>query len=133
MFYTTDRPCWLLDKHASVISAVLTPKPTKFPAQALRTLNELVNSEMAKKRKAGGRPFGNDETRYENNGDSKLRVNTYEDVADSEDEFHINRDKVLLEENLAQKRLRRAQEEGLLPYPDEEHPSRLTHVLRCIS
>ena len=73
---------------------------------------------MAKKRKAGGRPFGNDGNRHESNGDSKLRVNTYEDVADSEDEFHINRDKVLLEENPTQKRLRRAQEQGLLPLLD---------------
>ena len=68
---------------------------------------------MAKKRKAGGRPFGKDGTRFDQDGDSKLRVNTYEDVADSEDEFHINRDKVLLEESPTQKRLRRAQEEGL--------------------
>lgn len=74
---------------------------------------------MAKKRKAGGRPFGNDEIRYEKYGDSKLKVNTYEDVADSEDEFHINRDKVLLEESPAQKRLRRAQEEGLSPRLDQ--------------
>lgn len=88
---------------------------------------------MAKKRKAGGRPFGNDETRYENDGDSKLRVNTYEDVADSGDEFHINRDKVLLEENPTQKRLRKAQEEGLLPRLYQEHASKLTCVLRCIS
>ncbi len=74
---------------------------------------------MAKKRKAGGRPFGNDGTRYGTVGDSKLRVNTYEDVADSEDEFHINRDKVLLEESPRQKRLRRAQEEGLSPRLDQ--------------
>lgn len=88
---------------------------------------------MAKKRKAGGRPFGNDETRYEKGGDSKLRVNTYEDVADSEDEFHINRDKVLLEENPAQKGLCRAQEEGSSPRLDQKYASQLTCVLRCIS
>ena len=88
---------------------------------------------MAKKRKAGGRPFGNDEIRYEKDGDSKLKVNTYEDVADSEDEFHINRDKVLLEESHAQKRLRRAQEEGLSPHLVQEYASQLTRVLRCIS
>ena len=76
----------------------------------------MVNYEMAKKRKAGGRSFGNDEIRYEKYGDSKLRVNTYEDVADSEDEFHINRDKVLLDETPTQKRLRRAQEQGLLAH-----------------
>ena len=73
---------------------------------------------MAKKRKAGGRPFGNGQPGPENDGDSKLRVNTYEDVADSEDEFHINRDKVLLDESAPQKQLRRAQEEGLSPRLD---------------
>ncbi len=68
---------------------------------------------MGKKRKAGGRPFGRDEPRELNDADSKLRINTFEDVADSEDEFHINRDKILLEEGPAQKRQRKIQEEGI--------------------
>ena len=88
---------------------------------------------MAKKRKAGGRPLGNDGNRHGRNGDSKLRVNTYEDVADSEDEFHINSDKVLLEENSSQKRLRRAKEQGLLPRLDRKESIQLTRFLRCIS
>ncbi len=67
---------------------------------------------MGKKRKAAGRPFGHNESRQEREEDSKLRINTYEDVADSEDEFHINRDKILLEEGRAQKRQRKAQEES---------------------
>ena len=67
---------------------------------------------MGKKRKAGGRPFGRDEPRNLDGTESKLRVNTYEDVADSEDEFHINRDKILLEEGPAQKRQRKIQEDG---------------------
>lgn len=67
---------------------------------------------MGKKRKAGGRPFGRDEPRELNDGDSKLKINTYEDVADSEDEFHINRDKILLEESPAQKRQRKIEEDG---------------------
>jgi len=67
---------------------------------------------MGKKRKVGGRPFGHDEPRKALENDSKLRINTYEDVADSEDEFHINRDKILLDEEPAQKRQRRIQEEG---------------------
>lgn len=67
---------------------------------------------MGKKRKASGRPFGRDEPRELNDADSKLRINTYEDVADSEDEFHINRDKILLEEGPAQKRQRKIQEDG---------------------
>lgn len=67
---------------------------------------------MGMKRKAGGRPFGHDQPRKEPENDSKLRVNTYEDVADSEDEFHINRDKILLDDGPAQKRQRRIEEEG---------------------
>ena len=69
---------------------------------------------MAKKRKAttkSGRP-GSQANGESHALNSKLRVNTYEDVADSEDEFHINRDKVFLEEGPVQKRQRRAREEG---------------------
>ena len=41
-------------------------------------------------------------------------ITTYEDVADSEDEFHINRDKVLLDEGPDAKRRRKWQEEGMI-------------------
>ena len=68
--------------------------------------------KMGKKRKANGLPFGYNKAQELNDADSKLRINTYEDVADSEDEFHINRDKILLEEGPAQKRQRKLQEEG---------------------
>lgn len=43
----------------------------------------------------------------------RLQVRGYEDVADSEDEFHLNQDKVLLDEGPAAKRLKRAQQQGL--------------------
>ena len=43
---------------------------------------------------------------------SELRINTFEDVADSEDEFHVNRDKILLDEAPALKKQRRMREEG---------------------
>ena len=67
---------------------------------------------MGKKRKVGGRPYVRDEPRDLDDTESKLRINTYEDVADSEDEFHINRDKILLEEGPAQKRRRKIHEDG---------------------
>ena len=67
---------------------------------------------MGKKRKASVRPFRHNKPQELSDADSKLRINTYEDVADSEDEFHINRDKILLEEGPAQKRQRKLQEEG---------------------
>lgn len=68
---------------------------------------------MGKKRKASGRSFGRNESRDLDTSGSKLRINTYEDVADSEDEFHINRDKILLEEGPAQKKQRKIQEDGM--------------------
>lgn len=69
---------------------------------------------MGKKRKANGQTINDSISEKSSALDSKLRVNTFEDVADSEDEFHLNRDKVLLEEGPLQKRQRRAREEGEL-------------------
>ncbi|KAI9713923.1 MAG: hypothetical protein M1820_000653 [Bogoriella megaspora] len=75
---------------------------------------------MAKKRKAPdhtGSQNGQNSSKY----DSRLRIDTFEDVADSEDEFHLSRDKVLLEELPAAKRQRRFQEhdDALEPSDDE--------------
>ena len=67
---------------------------------------------MGKKRKANGQTTNDSVSQKPSSSDSKLLVNTFEDVADSEDEFHINRDKVLLEEGPFQKRQRRARDEG---------------------
>jgi U3 small nucleolar RNA-associated protein 3 len=85
----------------------------KFRAQERRkTLyaTTQVTDNMGKKRKAGGRAYG--EPKAPKEEDSKLAINTWEDVADSEDEFHINRDKILLDEGPAAKKLRKWQEEG---------------------
>ncbi|KAH7388760.1 Sas10 C-terminal domain-containing protein [Pyrenochaeta sp. MPI-SDFR-AT-0127] len=74
---------------------------------------------MAKKRKAGGRAYG--EPKKQKDEDSKLAISTWEDVADSEDEFHINRDKILLDEGPTAKRLRKWQEDDkFLQHSDEE-------------
>jgi U3 small nucleolar RNA-associated protein 3 len=43
---------------------------------------------------------------------SKLTVNSFEDVADSEDEFLINRDKISLAEGREAKRRRKMREDG---------------------
>ena len=67
---------------------------------------------MAKKRKAGSGAYGAPKAPKEE--DSKMRIDTFEDVADSEDEFHMNRDKILLDEGPAAKRVRKHQEEGEL-------------------
>ena len=68
---------------------------------------------MGKKRKAGGQPFGEVRKNESEQEDAKLKFRTWEDVADSEDEFHINRDKILLDEGPAQKRRRKLEEEGM--------------------
>lgn len=67
---------------------------------------------MGKKRKASGQPYGHRESQEDEKTSAKLTVTTYEDVANSEDEFHINRDKILLDEGPEQKRRRKVQEQG---------------------
>ncbi|KAF2141884.1 uncharacterized protein K452DRAFT_318815 [Aplosporella prunicola CBS 121167] len=78
----------------------------------------------AKKRKAGP------QAPKEAPSSSKLAINTYADVADSEDEFHINRDKILLDEGPEAKRRRRwreeeqdlqASDEDVLDYSESEN------------
>ncbi|KAF2639849.1 Sas10/Utp3 family protein [Massarina eburnea CBS 473.64] len=72
---------------------------------------------MAKKRKSSGR-YGEPKPAKD---DSKLAIGTFEDVADSEDEFLINRDKILLDEGPAAKKLRKWKEEDqFLEQSDEE-------------
>ncbi|MCJ1399923.1 hypothetical protein MMC11_003126 [Xylographa trunciseda] len=75
---------------------------------------------MGKKRKAGGKPFEATSPKQTDISAGKLRIDTYEDVADSEDEFHINRDKIFLEEGPAQKKQRRHREEDALLEPSDE-------------
>lgn len=67
---------------------------------------------MGKKRKASGKSLGLPGPRDIDEADAKLKINTYEDVADSEDEFHINRDKILLGEDSLQRKRRKLREEG---------------------
>lgn len=68
---------------------------------------------MAKKRKASARSAPADEADiFEAKGGRMGPITTFEDVADSEDEFHINRDKVMLDDGPDAKRRREWQEEG---------------------
>jgi len=53
-------------------------------------------------------------------GDSRKRIQTYEDVAGSDDEFHINRDEVLLGEEPSAKRRRKVQEQEEFLQPSDE-------------
>ncbi|RDW73532.1 hypothetical protein BP6252_07439 [Coleophoma cylindrospora] len=75
---------------------------------------------MAKKRKASGQAVPSGPTEIDPKA-GKVSIRTYEDVADSEDEFHINRDKVMLDDGPDAKRRRRDQEEdAMLEASDEE-------------
>jgi U3 small nucleolar RNA-associated protein 3 len=66
---------------------------------------------MAKKRKASSQATGQSK-RAAPAQSSKLNIHTFEDVADSEDEFLINRDKILLDEGPEAKRRRKVMEDG---------------------
>lgn len=68
---------------------------------------------MGRKRKAGGRSSAHGEPADITQEKALLRINTYKDVADSEDEFFDNQDKILLAEGPALKRQRKAQEDGI--------------------
>jgi U3 small nucleolar RNA-associated protein 3 len=68
---------------------------------------------MVKKRKISSRPVTEDSVAGWNDRGGKLAaINSYEDVADAEDEFHINRDKIMLDDGPDAKRRRKWQEEG---------------------
>jgi U3 small nucleolar RNA-associated protein 3 len=68
---------------------------------------------MAKKRKASGRPAVTDGTKgFGSKGGKIGPITTYEDVADSEDDFHINRDKVMLDDGPDAKRRKKWEAEG---------------------
>lgn len=63
---------------------------------------------MAKKRKAGGRPAGQNLA----NKQERTRFDIEERFDDSEDEFQAGRDQVLLDEATESKRRRRVADEG---------------------
>jgi U3 small nucleolar RNA-associated protein 3 len=68
---------------------------------------------MAKKRKASSRTAtAEDLSGFGSKGEKIGPITTYEDIADSEDEFHINRDKVMLDDGPDAKRRKKWQEQG---------------------
>ncbi|TKX22379.1 Sas10 C-terminal domain-containing protein [Elsinoe australis] len=76
---------------------------------------------MAKKRKAPGSSKSKAAPDEDFNKRVRLNVDSYEDVAGSDDEFQIGRDKVLLDEAPADKRARKLREnEQFLEASDEE-------------
>jgi len=76
---------------------------------------------MAKKRKSAASKDGDGDSAVLDIGASKKRIRDYTDVADSDDEFHLNRDKVLLEEApIAKKRRKWEEQDAFLEPSDEE-------------
>lgn len=68
---------------------------------------------MGKKRKAAGHKGAPEKQNgFEAKGGKMRAYTTYEDLADSEDEFHIGRDKVMLDDEPDVKRRKKWQEEG---------------------
>lgn len=79
------------------------------------------STTMAKKRKAAARSQEPAAVSELDPRDSRKRIRTYEDVADSDDEFHLNHDKIRLDEAPDAKRRRKwAEQEEFLQASDEE-------------
>ena len=69
---------------------------------------------MTKKRKAPSlSAVAEDRNGFEDRGGKMGPISNYEDVADSEDEFHIQRDKIMLDEGPDAKRRRKWAENGI--------------------
>jgi U3 small nucleolar RNA-associated protein 3 len=73
---------------------------------------------MAKKRKASRHAAESSGPKELDPADARLKVNTYEDVANSEDEFFMNRDTIMLDDEPNMKRRRKEDEE--IDFSDEE-------------
>ena len=71
---------------------------------------------MAKKRKASSAGATKDDVPDNSNKRTRMRIKTYEDVAGSDDEFHINRDKIMLDDGPEAKRRRKVQEDGTVSH-----------------
>lgn len=72
---------------------------------------------MAKKRKASGRSQATGPKEIDEKDARLGPITTYEDVADSEDEFHLNRDRIMLDEPSSK---RRRQDDDDYDFSDEE-------------
>lgn len=75
---------------------------------------------MGKKRKASRQPVAPSGPRDVDPDDARLQVNSYEDIADSEEEYFINKDKVLLDDSPSAKRRKAEKEDAMFESSDEE-------------
>ena len=75
---------------------------------------------MAKKRKGSARQAEDAKGPNLDVGESRKRIRDFEDVADSDDEFHLNQDRILLDEQPEAKRRRKWQEQEEFLQPSDE-------------
>ncbi|KLU81496.1 hypothetical protein MAPG_00584 [Magnaporthiopsis poae ATCC 64411] len=75
---------------------------------------------MGKKRKASRQPVAPSGPRDVDPADARLQVNSYEDIADSEEEYFINKDKILLDDGPISKRRKAEKEDAMFESSDEE-------------
>lgn len=68
---------------------------------------------MAKKRKGSSRGAPSGPKEFDEKDGKLGPITSYKDVADEEDDFHINRDKVMLDEGPEAKRQRKWAEQGM--------------------
>jgi hypothetical protein len=104
--------------------------PSELETAVRRLEAQQFPSGMTRKRKATSRHDARNEAKALDPADARLRINTWEDVADSEDEFHINRDRILLEEGPARKKRRHLQDEGRVEPPGVAIPESGQLILR---
>lgn len=67
---------------------------------------------MGKRKRGGPQKAPEKPSEYEDRAAGKLKLDTYHDVANSEDEFHTHRDKILLDEGQESRKQRQQREEG---------------------
>jgi len=81
---------------------------------------------MGTKRKASSKAVAADNgPGWDEKGGKLGPIKSYEDIADSEDEFHITRDKIMLNEGPDAKRRRKIEEEGMLDICRKRNTMRL--------
>lgn len=83
----------------------------KEPYLTTNSLTSSPSTAMGKKRKAGGRPYGQTSEK-ENEPAMRTKYDINETFDDSDDEFLAGRDQILLEEGPEAKRRRKLEEDG---------------------
>lgn len=71
-----------------------------------------IRSNMAKRKRGGPQKAPERPSEYEDRTAARFKHDTYEGVANSEDEFHMHRDKIMIEDQPESKKAKQRREEG---------------------